>query len=253
MSGTPTGLVLGTACELTGFAPLRERLEAHRRGGVGPLAVDFTNVHIVAARRLEPAFREQTGAMDLFVPDSRILCRALRWLGHPEPECLFGPHFMDRFLRDAPPGSTHYLLGGSPACSAALAAKYGAAARIIGASDGYFEPAREEAVAEAIARAAPDYVWVGLGTPKQQAWIRRHKARFGRTVLLAVGFAFDVNAGLKRDAPPWMHRAGLVWLFRLCSEPGRLGWRYLYYSTAFLVLLAWQKLTGPRAPGTVPP
>ena len=245
----PPFTVLDTPCTLTTFAGLRDGLEAHRRGGAGPLAVDFTNVHIVTARRLEPAFRAQTAAMDLFIPDSRVLLRAVRWLGGPEAECLFGPHLMDRFLREPPAGSTHALLGGSAACVAALQARYGAGAQIVAAHDGYFDAEREEAIARELAAAAPDYLWVGLGTPKQQAWIARHKAKFGRTALLAVGYAFDVNAGLKPDAPTWMHRAGLVWLHRLLSEPRRLAGRYLYYNSAFLWLLLRQRLAGSRGRG----
>ncbi|MEP7249935.1 MAG: WecB/TagA/CpsF family glycosyltransferase [Spartobacteria bacterium] len=53
---------------------------------------------------------------------------------------------------------------------------------------------------------APDFIWVGLGRPKQQDWIHRHKSAIQRGVLFAVGLAFDVNSGLKKDAPDWMQR-----------------------------------------------
>jgi N-acetylglucosaminyldiphosphoundecaprenol N-acetyl-beta-D-mannosaminyltransferase len=85
-----------------------------------------------------------------------------------------------------------------------------------------------------ILTANPDFIWVGLGTPKQQEWINRNKHRFAHGVLLAVGFAFDVNAGTKKDAPRLMHKLGLTWLFRLLSEPRRLFVRYAKYNTLFL-------------------
>ncbi|MGI9172835.1 MAG: WecB/TagA/CpsF family glycosyltransferase, partial [Chthoniobacterales bacterium] len=86
---------------------------------------------------------------------------------------------------------------------------------------------------------------VGLGTPKQQEWIHRHKVKIPRGLLLAVGFAFDVNAGMKKDAPAWMQRVGLTWVFRAWSEPRRLLTRYLRYNSLFLYYLAHDALRPP--------
>ena len=97
---------------------------------------------------------------------------------------------------------------------------------------------------EEINRLSPDFIWLGLGTPKQQAWIYQYKSRIQRGVLLAIGFAFDVNAGLKPDAPLWMQRVGLTWFYRLCSEPRRLGPRYLRYNSLFLYYLLRDGLGG---------
>ena len=74
-------------------------------------------------------------------------------------------------------------------------------------------------------------------TPKQQEWIQENKARIQRGVVLAVGFAFDVNAGTKSDAPMWMQRLGLTWIHRMASEPRRLLWRYLRYNSLFIFYL----------------
>ncbi len=104
--------------------------------------------------------------------------------------------------------------------------------------DGYFSAAEEESILDEIKRLDPDFIWVGLGTPKQQDWIYRYKSRLQRGVIFAVGFAFDVNAGTKKDAPAWMQRLGLTWLFRIVSEPRRLLGRYLKYNTLFLFYLA---------------
>ena len=97
---------------------------------------------------------------------------------------------------------------------------------------------------EEINRLSPDFIWLGLGTPKQQAWIYQYKSRIQRGVLLAIGLAFDVNAGLKPDAPLWMQRVGLTWFYRLCSEPRRLGPRYLRYNSLFLYNLLRDGLGG---------
>jgi N-acetylglucosaminyldiphosphoundecaprenol N-acetyl-beta-D-mannosaminyltransferase len=116
--------------------------------------------------------------------------------------------------------------------------------KVVGARHGYFPRPAEAEIVEEINRLSPDFVWVGLGTPKQQRWIHDAKTRLRRGVLFAVGFAFDVNAGTKRDAPMWMQRVGLTWVFRACSEPRRLGPRYLRYNSLFLFYLVWDALHG---------
>jgi N-acetylglucosaminyldiphosphoundecaprenol N-acetyl-beta-D-mannosaminyltransferase len=100
---------------------------------------------------------------------------------------------------------------------------------------------------EEIHRLSPDFIWIGFGTPKQQAWVHRYKARIARGVILTVGFGFDVNAGMKPDQPMWMQRLGLGWLFRLWSEPGRLFGRYLKYNSLFIWYLLWDGVRGKAA------
>ncbi|OHB75304.1 MAG: hypothetical protein A2Z34_09620 [Planctomycetes bacterium RBG_16_59_8] len=82
--------------------------------------------------------------------------------------------------------------------------------------------------------AAPDIVWVGLGAPKQELWMSRHRAQL-RAVQIGVGAAFDFIAGVKPQAPRWMQRRGLEWLFRLLCEPRRLWKRYLIYNPLFVI------------------
>jgi N-acetylglucosaminyldiphosphoundecaprenol N-acetyl-beta-D-mannosaminyltransferase len=106
------------------------------------------------------------------------------------------------------------------------------------------DPAVEKKVLDELIRLSPDFIWVGFGTPKQQAWVKRYKDILPRGVILTVGFAFDVNAGMKPDAPPWMQRLGLTWIFRLWSEPRRLGPRYLRYNFLFLWYLFWDGVRG---------
>src|SRR5581483_11449535 len=110
--------------------------------------------------------------------------------------------------------------------------------------DGSLAPADETQVMDEINRLSPEFIWVGFGTPKQQAWLRRYKPRVRRGVILTVGFAFDVNAGMKPDAPLWMQRFGLTWVFRLASEPRRLGMRYARYNFLFLWYLLRDGLRG---------
>ena len=83
--------------------------------------------------------------------------------------------------------------------------------------------------------ARPDIVWVGLGTPKQDHWVANHRPLLGAPVLIAIGAAFDFHAGVLKQAPPWMQRGGLEWLYRFGQEPRRLAYRYLVLNPLFVV------------------
>ena len=206
------------------------------------VALDFANTQIVTMRRHEPAFRDLTSTYDAFPPDGMPLIWCLNRLGAGLRDRVYGPTFMRRFLETLPAGFTHYLLGGSEECGRRLRKKFALNpnVRFVGSwhgrclPDGRIDPAAEAQVIEEINRLAPDFIWVGFGTPKQQAWVRHYKPRLRRGVILTVGFAFDVNAGMKPDAPPWMQRLGLTWVYRFASEPRRLGPRYLKYNVLFL-------------------
>lgn len=234
--------MLGTPLTVTTYGELSDW--CHRRAvNPGVAALEFTNTHIVTARRHEPDFRALTDAYDHFIPDASPLVWCLRRQGAAIPERVYGPTFMRECLRRTTGQFSHYLLGGAPATAARLRERVAALnpeARFVGgfhgrcAPDGTLEGAADESVIGELNRLAPDFVWVGLGTPKQDAWLRRNKPRLSRGIILSVGFAFDVNAGTKPDAPLWLQRWGLTWAFRLASEPRRLAGRYAKYNSLFL-------------------
>lgn len=240
--------VIGTPCLNTSHADLLSLLERRLCGTNALLTVDFTNVHITAARKIEEDFRNITEQYDLFVPDSQILKWAVNLCGGSMKDRVYGPDFLHHAIHHASAETTHYFLGASQDCLDKLISNskmWRPGMKIVGSHNGYFKPADEECIAADINAANADFVWVGLGTPKQQEWIARNRANIKRGALLAVGFAFDVNAGTKKDAPRWMQPLGLTWFYRLCSEPRRLWWRYLKYNSVFLYYLAKQKLTTP--------
>jgi N-acetylglucosaminyldiphosphoundecaprenol N-acetyl-beta-D-mannosaminyltransferase len=221
--------------------------------------IEFVNTHIVTMHRHDAEFREVMSAYDELVPDGMPLVWCLNRAGAGLKDRVYGPTFMRRFLERAPAGSTHYLLGGTAECGARLREVFLAInpeLRFIGSfhgrcdAAGKLEGMAEQEVVSEINRLSPDFIWVGFGTPKQQAWARRHKALIQRGVVLTVGFAFDANAGLKPDAPGWMQRLGLTWMYRMVCEPRRLAGRYVKWNSLFLYYLlrdgcrgkAWGKL-----------
>lgn len=91
---------------------------------------------------------------------------------------------------------------------------------ITGIQDGYFKDDRE--VIDKIREASPDIVFVAMGSPKQEYWIKKNMEEIGASLYMGVGGSYDVICGNIDRAPEWMCKAGLEWLFRLIKEP----WRY---------------------------
>jgi N-acetylglucosaminyldiphosphoundecaprenol N-acetyl-beta-D-mannosaminyltransferase len=144
-------------------------------------------------------------------------------------------------------GYRHYFYGGETDVAEQLAERLTerfpglAVAGAVSPPFGALTAGEDAVLVEEINQSHPDIVWVGLGTGKQERWMEEHRAQLEAPVLIAVGAAFDFLSGRKPQAPPWMRRSGLEWLFRLGSEPRRLWPRYREYPR-FLVLVLAQSL-----------
>jgi N-acetylglucosaminyldiphosphoundecaprenol N-acetyl-beta-D-mannosaminyltransferase len=198
--------------------------------------------HTVMACREDPELRAAVTGADFTVPDGQPLVWALKLLGQPIEDRVYGPELMDRSCaRAAGSGQRIYLYGGrNPGALAQLARVLRLRHPGIKLVGGYAPPFREldseeEArIAADINAARPDVVWVGIGVPKQEKWMARMRDRLDAPVLIGVGAAFDFHAGLVPQAPAAMQRLGLEWLFRLVQEPRRLWRRYLRYNPRFV-------------------
>jgi exopolysaccharide biosynthesis WecB/TagA/CpsF family protein len=164
---------------------------------------------------------------------------------------VYGPDlFLDVFDKGQDLRLRHYLLGSTPQVLADLETELRRRfpkAQIVGVESPPFRTLTEQEIAEQIARlveSTAQVIWVGLGTPKQD-WESSRLAEEMPAVFLAVGAAFDFVAGKKRQAPLWMQRNGLEWLFRLATEPRRLWKRYLFGNARFLRASVAEMLT-PR-------
>ena len=256
MKSASNTTVLNTPCRLTDKHRLTEDLVRVCQDRSEPtLSVDFTNVHIVAMRTVDVSFYSVTSNVDWFVSDSQVLTWGVSCLGGRAHERVYGPDFLDYFIRNGDASLTHYFLGASQECLDLLLQKLTVIRpdlKVVGSHNGYFKEPDEQLILESINAAKPDLLWVGLGTPKQQEWISRSKDHLKTGVVLAVGFAFDVNAGTKKDAPSWMGPLGLTWLYRLACEPKRLWRRYFYYNSVFLLKLLGQFITRREAGSSAP-
>jgi len=239
VNAAPFGEVLGRVLE----APYSgERLSLH-----------FATVHTLVESQENEILR---GALSqgLIQPDGMPLV----WLGRlagRRVERVCGPDFMPALIEHGiGAGRTHFFFGGAPGVPEALAARLSArypGLRVAGTLSPPFRTLsieEEESIIAQINAAGPDYVWVGLGTPKQDLWLAAHRSRLRASALLAVGAAFDLLAGRRRRAPRWMQRTGTEWIYRLAMEPRRLGSRYTRVNARFLRLLVQDRFR--RAPRT---
>lgn len=241
--------VLGTPLTATTYAEFTHHCQELARSGAKKV-VDLTNTQVVTMRRHEAAFRQSTSDVDFFIPDGMPLIWCLNRQGAALRDRVYGPTFMRFCVRESPAPLKHYFLGGSTECLDRLQERLRADQpnlQIVGAHHGYFSAADDDAIVNEINRLSPDFIWIGLGTPKQQEWIHRNQSKIKRGIIFAVGFAFDVNAGTKTDAPLWMQKRGLTWVYRIASEPRRLLTRYLRYNSLFLFYLAKDSIFGRKA------
>jgi N-acetylglucosaminyldiphosphoundecaprenol N-acetyl-beta-D-mannosaminyltransferase len=209
--------------------------------------VCVTGVHGVMESQLDPALRNIHNRAGLVTPDGMPLVWLSRLHGHPRVERVYGPDLMLACCESSvAKGYRHFFYGGAANVPELLAARLQSRFPeliVAGSWSPPFReltPAEEEAMIERIAEARPDIVWVGLSTPKQERWMARYVGRLPVPVMIGVGAAFDMHAGVKKQAPRWMQRSGLEWLFRLASEPRRLGARYLINNPWFVWRLLLQ-------------
>jgi N-acetylglucosaminyldiphosphoundecaprenol N-acetyl-beta-D-mannosaminyltransferase len=219
-----------------------------------PAYVCVSGVHGVMESQRDEALREIHNAAGLVTPDGMPLVWVSRLKGHPHVERVYGPDLMLAMCeRSLESGFRHFLYGGTPEIVELLARRLRQRfprLEIAGTLSPPFRPmsAEEDALAvEQIREARPDIVWVGLSTPKQERWMAEHVGRCGSAVLVGVGAAFDFHAGVKRQAPKWMQRSGLEWLFRLSTEPRRLARRYLVNNPAFVYRIVSELIAERRA------
>jgi N-acetylglucosaminyldiphosphoundecaprenol N-acetyl-beta-D-mannosaminyltransferase len=211
--------------------------------------VCVTGVHgVMESRRDEDLRRIHTEA-GMVTPDGMPMVWLLKMAGHRHSDRVYGPDLMlAMFALGVEHGIRHFLYGSTLGTIAKLKDKLlnlYPDAQIVGFHSPPIRPvgaAEDDAVCQMIDDSGADIIWVGLSTPKQEVWMARHRDRLRCPVLIGVGAAFDMHAGVVRQAPRIIQRSGFEWLFRLMLEPRRLGRRYLRNNPAFIASILKQKM-----------
>jgi N-acetylglucosaminyldiphosphoundecaprenol N-acetyl-beta-D-mannosaminyltransferase len=220
---------------------VRELLE---NGGQHYVTTPNTD-HVVRLQN-DTALRQAHAEASLVLADGWPVVQACRILGRPLKGRVTGADLLPNVCEmGAKSGRSLYILGGMDGVAERAAhnlrARY-PGLRIAGTYSppfGFERDAEEcRRIAERIDRARPDLLAIGLGCPKQELWIAKHRHEMQFGVALCIGAAIDFAAGNLSRAPQWMQHNGLEWLYRLAQEPGRLWKRYLVDDMAFARVVA---------------
>lgn len=252
-SGAVPATILGVRIDATTYAHATRTILDWARAGDSRY-VCVANVHMIMEAVDSPQFCRILNEADMLVPDGMPLVWMLRRTGSSAPRRVYGPDLMRSILAAAEMaripiglvGSTrrvhellhHRLNRDYPGLLVAYAES---------PPMGNIEEMLRSPVAARATASGARILFVALGCPKQEQWMAAQRGRIP-AVMIGVGAAFDFLAGTKAQAPSWMRRGGLEWLFRLAHEPRRLARRYFVHNPRFLILGAAEALGIRRRP-----
>ncbi|NLD93700.1 MAG: WecB/TagA/CpsF family glycosyltransferase [Fibrobacter sp.] len=209
--------------------------------------VDAMNVHVLVTAVKDKEFNTAIVGFDMVCPDGQPVRWALNKFNRKKiTERVYGPTLTLHVLKKAEKeGLSVYFYGSKESVLNALKKKLMEKfpdLRIAGMESPPFRKLtfeEENETADRINNSGASILFIGLGCPKQELYASRNKGKI-MMPMLCVGAAFDFHAGMLMQAPSWMQKHGLEWLFRFCMEPGRLWKRYLVTNTTFLLLCVKQ-------------
>lgn len=253
--------VIGVPVDVLDWETAIARIAAWGRAGESRY-VCFSNVHSAITAAFDSGFHQVIAGSDMCTSDGAPVTWMLRQLGASRQERLNGPDLMWRyFAAEAPRGGKVYFYGSTPQTLKLLRERVQSefpGLKVVGTYAPPFRPttaAEDEDDVARINASGAHVVFVGLGCPKQEAWMAAHRGRIN-AVMMGVGAAFEFHAGTQPRAPAWFRNHGLEWAHRLLHDPQRLWRRYLFTNLPFLFMCGAQwiasRLTGAR-PGRVPP
>lgn len=219
-----------------------DRLLEFTNENIGALSGEYicvSNVHTTVMSYEDKEYRDiQNGAV-LAIPDGGPLSTVGRRRGYQMSRTT-GPSYMEEILKlSSGKGYRHYFFGSTQETLERMKERIMAEdpdIRIVGMFSPPFRAMTEEedqTIIREINAASPDFLWVGLGAPKQEKWMAAHRG-IVTGLMVGVGAAFDYYAGNIKRAPEWMQKINLEWLYRLIQDPKRLMKRYIVTNTKFL-------------------
>jgi N-acetylglucosaminyldiphosphoundecaprenol N-acetyl-beta-D-mannosaminyltransferase len=250
--------VLGVGISVIDQDRAREFLfDAARQNRRGYVAV--TGVHGVSEAQNDPVLRDILNRALLCTPDGMPMVWMGRLQDKPTIQRVYGPDLMLNLCEHSQAGEfSHFLYGGVPGIADLLADTLRERFPGLKIAGTFCPPFRQLNLIEVselqrrVRETRPDFFWVGLSTPKQERFMAQYMPILPEVkIFIGVGAAFDLLTGRVRQAPKWMQRSGLEWLFRLTQEPKRLARRYLVNNPLFVgraagQLLGWRKYEMPR-------
>jgi N-acetylglucosaminyldiphosphoundecaprenol N-acetyl-beta-D-mannosaminyltransferase len=212
--------------------------------------VTITNVYSVSEAQRDPELRRIFNEALLSTPDGMPMVWMGRLQGQPSIRRVYGPDLVLNLCEHSrATGFSHFFCGGKPGVAEDLAdtlQKRFPGLRVAGTFCPAFGPLNSEqqaALANKVRETQPDFFWVGMSTVKQERFMAEYMSILPEAkIFIGVGAAFDFFTGRVRQAPRWMMRVGLEWLYRLFQEPKRLWRRYLIYNPLFIVRATAQLL-----------
>ncbi len=237
--------ILGTNIAVTNMQQSVKQLTENRKAYIGQY-ICISNVHTTVMAYEDPGYQNIQNQAAMALPDGKPLSLVSRMRGYRQAARVAGPDLMQEILSlSVDRGDSHYFYGSTPETLVALRKQIEQqypGIHIAGMFSPPFRPLSEEEdaeIVEQIRESGADYIWVGLGAPKQEKWMYEHKDCFNG-IMLGVGAAFDFHAGTVKRAPRWMQEWCLEWLYRLSQDPKRLYKRYFFTNIKFM----WLILTG---------
>lgn len=199
-----------------------------------------SNVHTTVTAFEEPKYCAIQNGGIMAIPDGGPLSTVGRKRGHKSMERTTGPSLMGEIFKiTAEKGYRHFFYGSKQETLDLLKQKLNENYPGIQIAGMYSPPFRpltdeeDESVIKMINDTKSDFVWVGLGAPKQENWMAAHQGMIDG-LMIGVGAGFDYYAGNIERAPQWMQKCNLEWLYRLIQDPKRLFQRYWHTNTKFI-------------------
>lgn len=200
-----------------------------------------SNVHTTVMSYEDESYRNIQNGGFMALPDGKPLSIISKKRGFEEAERVTGPDLMEEIFKISEErGYKHYFYGSTEETlyllKETLNKRY-SSMKIVGMYSPPFRKLTEEEdkeIIENINKANPDFVWIGLGAPKQEIWMSEHKDKVNG-LMIGVGAGFDYHAGNITRAPKWMQSMSLEWLYRLMQDPRRLMKRYIETNIKFII------------------
>lgn len=235
----PVCNIMGVNIAAINMAWLLKFLEQNLDGLRGDY-ICVSNVHTTVTAYEDEKYRDIQNGGIMAIPDGGPLSSVGRKRGYANMERTAGPSLMGEIFKiSVEKGYRHYFYGSTDETLQILKQTLEKNYPGIEIAGMYSPPFRlltedeNKMVIENINNAKPDFIWVGLGAPKQEIWMAEHQGRV-EGLMIGVGAGFDYFAGKIQRAPQWMQERDLEWAYRLWQEPKRLFKRYFHTNIKFI-------------------